>query len=386
MTQFLLTLFLKNKNDPTDPSIRPAIGRIAGITGICCNCLLALIKLLAGLLSHSIAILADAANNLSDAISSIVTLVGFRMAQRPADQDHPYGHARYEYLAGLIVSELILVMGLELAKSSFQKILHPMDIPFSPISMGILVLSIGIKLWMSHFYNTLSKAIHSTTLKAAAADSRNDVLSTTAILASCLASVFTPFRTDGIAGLVVAGLILLSGFRIAKETVSPLLGMRADQNLVQEITDLVHSHQGILGFHDLLVHDYGPGKCFASLHAEVDSRMDPLECHDLLNHIEGDAWEQLHIHLVIHTDPVDTRNQQWDTLRELANQAIQQLDFRLSIHDFRILQSDDQPTLSFDLSLPYDFPESDDSVQLQIRNVLQQSGIQYPTEINLDRE
>ena len=384
MTQLLLRILLKNKNQ-NDPSVRASIGQIAGFAGIGCNIILFLGKIIAGLLVGSIAIIADAVNNLSDAVSSVVTLLGFRLARRPADQDHPFGHARYEYLAGLIVAELILLVGFELGKSSIQKILHPEEIPFRMITFVILAVSICIKLWMSGFYRTLGRQIHSGTLEAASADSRNDVIATTAVLLSCLVNHFLNLNIDGIAGLAVAVFIFWSGIQIAQDTISPLLGMRADGELIEALTELIRSHDKVLGVHDLLIHDYGPGQCFASAHAEMDAGADPLEAHDLLEHIECQALEDMNVHLVIHFDPVATNNSQWDTLRAQAERAVSEVSPCLSIHDFRILHEDHQMKIVFDLSVPYDFSPDDAQLQQKVQNALSGNGIHCPAVIHIDR-
>lgn len=384
MTQFLLNTFITNPNKQ-DPAVRPAIGRLAGTTGIICNCLLALTKLLAGMLSGSVAIVADAANNLSDAVSSVVTLIGFRMAQRPADRDHPFGHARYEYLAGLIVAELILLVGFELGKASFQKILHPEPVPFTVLSCFILILSIGVKLWMRHFFHTIGQLIHSGTLEAASKDSRNDVIATASVLACYALSALLPIHLDGYAGLAVAVFILWSGAQVVRETISPLLGKKADQTLINNLTELVCSHSEILGVHDLLIHDYGPGQCFASLHAEMDADTASLESHDLLDHIESEALESLNVHLVIHCDPVATNDSQWEHLRKKAEKAAASVDPCLSIHDFRLIQCEGQPVLEFDLSVPYEYPVSDTELRCKMEAAMIASGIHNSLRISTDR-
>ncbi|MBR5816795.1 MAG: cation transporter, partial [Anaerotignum sp.] len=286
MTSLLLRLFVKNYQNTDDMMVRASIGKLAGATGIVCNIILFAGKLLAGILAGSVAIIADAVNNLSDASSSVVTLLGFRLAQMPADEDHPYGHARYEYLSGLMVAVLILVIGVELVKSSVGKIISPEPIDFSMITVGILVASVVVKLWMSLFFGTLGKKINSLTLEATSADSRNDVISTVAVLAGCLIGHFFHVNIDGYVGLVVAVFILYSGVNIVKETISPLLGEQAAEEVLEKIKALVLSHEQVLNVHDLLVHDYGPGRCFASIHVEVSAHIDPLTAHDIIDAIE----------------------------------------------------------------------------------------------------
>lgn len=385
MTGLLLRLFVKDADNTENPAVHTSIGKMAGFTGICCNILLFLGKLLAGLLSGSVSILADAINNLSDAGSSLVTLLGFYLAQRPADKEHPYGHARYEYLSGLVVSTLILVIGLELGKSSFEKVLHPQPILATPVVWGVLTVSLCLKLWMSHFFRTLGARIRSVTLIAASADSRNDVIATAGVLLGYIVSSLFGVNVDGIVGLGIAAFILWSGIGIARDTISPLLGAR-DPELVKKLSALVLSHEKVLGIHDLLVHDYGPGQCFASVHAELSAEEDPLACHDILDDIEQDAWEQLNVHLVIHYDPVLTNDAEWNQMRTLTEQWVRQVNPRLSIHDFRMVRSTRQTKLVFDLAIPYDMALSAREVQTFIAEQLQKEGRDYQTVIHLDRQ
>ena len=292
MTNILLRLFIKNCEDTQNPAVRSSIGKLAGLTGIVCNCLLTVLKLVIGLLVGSMAIIADGVNNLSDAASSLTTLLGFRMAQRPADKQHPYGHARYEYLSGLAVAALILLIGAELVKSSIAKIINPEPIDISAATIALLAASVAVKLWMSGFYKTLGKKINSTALYATSVDSRNDVISTCAVLLGCLVNYLFGLNIDGCVGLAVAIFILYSSVGIAKDTISPLLGQQADDELVDKITELVLSHEKVLGVHDLLVHDYGPGRCYASAHVELSADEDPMACHDIIDDIECDVLEK----------------------------------------------------------------------------------------------
>lgn len=385
MTGLLLRLFVKDADNTENPAVHTSIGKMAGFTGICCNILLFLGKLLAGLLSGSVSILADAINNLSDAGSSLVTLLGFYLAQRPADKEHPYGHARYEYLSGLVVSALILVIGLELGKSSFEKVLHPQPILATPVVWGVLTVSLCLKLWMSHFYRTLGARIRSVTLTAASADSRNDVIATAGVLLGYIVSSLFGVNVDGIVGLGIAAFILWSGIGIARDTISPLLGAR-DPELVKKLSALVLSHEKVLGIHDLLVHDYGPGQCFASVHAELSAEENPLACHDIIDDIEQDAWERLNVHLVIHYDPVMTNDAEWNRMRTLTEGWVRQVNPRLSIHDFRMVRSARQTKLVFDLAIPYDMALSAREVQTFIAEQLQKEGRDYQTIIHLDRQ
>ena len=382
MTKLLLRLFIKDYQNTEDPAVRGACGKLAGIVGIVCNLLLFAGKLLAGTLSGSVSITADAVNNLSDASSSLVTLLGFKMAERPADAEHPYGHARMEYLSGLLVAILILIIGVELGKSSIQKILHPEAVEFSVLTLCILVGSILMKLWMCLFCRKLGKRIQSTTLEATAADSRNDVITTAAVLLGCLAGHFFHWRIDGWVGALVAVFILASGWSIAKETISPLLGKQADPELVQRISRLVLSHEKILGIHDLMVHDYGPGQCFASVHAEMHE--DPLMCHDILDDIERDAMRELRVHLVIHYDPIVTDDDELNHMRTLVQKELAAIDPRLSMHDFRMVRGAQHTNLIFDLAVPYSMSDKTAELKRRIDECVQFEDSKYYTVITFD--
>lgn len=384
MTSLLLRLFVKDYENTESVAVHSAIGRLAGFTGIICNLLLFLGKLTVGWLANSVSIIADAINNLSDASSSVVTLLGFKMAQQPADAEHPYGHARYEYLSGLVVAALILIIGFDLAKSSFQKILHPEAVEFSAATFIVLVLSIAVKLWMAGFFRSLGNRIHSTTLQATSVDSRNDVVASTAVLLGCAAGYFFHVNIDGIIGLAVAVFILYSGVDIARETISPLLGKQADPELIDRITQLVLSHEKILGIHDLLVHDYGPGQCFATVHAELSAEEDPLECHDIIDDIERDALEQMNVHLVIHYDPVVLNDEEWNTMREIMDEIIVEVDPKLSMHDFRVVRSSKKTKLMFDLAVPYSMRSRHREIKAQIDALLAERGKDYKTVISFD--
>lgn len=384
MTELLLRLFVKNYRSTESSAVHLSIGKLAGMTGIICNVLLFLGKLAAGLIAGSVSIIADAVNNLSDAASSVVTLLGFRMAQQPADSDHPYGHARYEYLSGLVIAALIFLIGGDLAKTSFQKILSPAAVEFSAAVFIVLLVSICVKLWMSAFFRSLGRRIQSTTLEATSVDSRNDVIASLAVLAGCLTEYFFHINVDGYIGLVVAVFILYSGFGIARETVSPLLGKRASQELVERISQLVLSHDKVLGIHDLLVHDYGPGQCFASLHAELSADEDPLVCHDIIDDIECDVLEELNVHLVIHYDPVVQNDEEWNEMRSIVEEIIHELDPQLSMHDFRIARGAKQTKLVFDLAVPYSMTGQHKELKKKIDEALIKRKKEYITVIHFD--
>ena len=386
MTNWILNHYTKSGASPTDPTVRANIGKAAGSVGMVCNLLLFAAKMGAGLLTGAVSIVADALNNLSDVSSSLITLVGFRLAQRPADEEHPYGHARYEYLSGLAVAALILVIGLELAKTSFQKILHPENVTFSALSLIILLVCTAVKVWMAIFYSSLGKKIGSTTLKAASADSKNDVITTMSVLAGCVVYRVFDINIDGFIGLGVSVFILYSGMQIANETISPLIGAKADQELCQKLDQLILRHPGILGIHDLLVHDYGPGRCFASVHVEVSASEDVMLSHDLIDDIEQDALRELNVQLVIHHDPVDTANTaQWQA-RQKVLQILQQIDPALSVHDFRLMPEGESQKMVFDLAIPYAMSGQEKQIQQRIQQQLQQDNCPYKLHIHFDHK
>lgn len=371
MTALLLRLFVRREAGPEDPLYRAAVGRLSGIVGIVCNLLLFAGKLLIGILAGSVSITADAMNNLSDASSAIVTLVGFHLAEKPADADHPYGHARFEYLAGLAVSAMIVVIGFELARSSVVKIFVPAPVAYSPTLLFVLVSSIALKLWMAVFNRKLGRQINSTTLLAAATDSRNDAIATAAVLLEVLLETATSWQVDGYMGLVVALFILYSGVSLARDTISPLLGQAASPELRQLIENEVNACPKVLGYHDLMVHDYGPGQRFASIHVEMDRREDPLACHELIDEIERRCFHEHHIHLVIHYDPVDTVNPEQERLHALALELLQARDPRLTLHDFRMVQKPGEKALSFDVSLPDGMQGQENAILRQLERDLQ---------------
>ena len=379
MTRLLLKLFVTEMDTPDG---RARVGALAGAVGIVCNLLLFLGKVLAGWLSGSVAIAADGFNNLSDAAASIVTLLGFRFSRKPADAHHPYGHARAEYLSGLCVAVLILFIGVELGKTSVSKIFSPAAVEFSAVTFWVLAGSIAMKLWMSLFVGKLGKLIGSGTLAATAADSRNDVIATAAVLVSCLAGHFFHIAIDGWTGLCVAAFILWSGYGIARETMSALLGEQADGELVEKLTAMVLRHEGILGIHDLLIHDYGPGRCFASAHVELSAEEDPLVCHEIIDHLECDALRELNVHLVIHHDPVAVNDAEWGRLRSAVEAIAAEVDGRLSVHSFRLVRGRGMPRLVFDLAVPYGVDQ--EAVRRKLRERMVEAGITNPVTVRFD--
>ena len=370
MTNLLLRLFVKDHENTSDPGVRAKIGSMSGAVGILSNVLLFGFKLLAALLSGSVSIMADALNNLSDASGSIVTLVGFRLADRPADDKHPFGHARFEYLSGLAVSVLIILIGFELAKSSLDKILHPAAVEFTWVTAVVLIASVGVKSWMFLFNRSLGNRIHSASLHATAADSRNDCIATSAVLLAAVVERLTSLRVDGWMGIAVAVFILYSGWNLARETISPLLGENADEELRRKIVDYIASQPRVLGYHDLMVHDYGPGQRFASLHVEMDKNEDPLACHELIDDMERECLKSHNVHLVIHYDPVVTDDPELTRLREAVKSLLAIKDPRLTIHDFRMVPGEGHTNLIFDVTLPMELRGQENELKEALEQAL----------------
>lgn len=357
LTDALIRRFVKNRGDVENDRVRYAYGRLAGASGLAANILLFAAKLAAGLLSGSLAIVADAFNNLSDAGSSIVTLVGFKLSSAPPDKEHPFGHGRMEYLSALAVAALIMVAGFELAKSAVDKILHPTPTDVTILTIVILAVSILVKLWMALFYRKIGGIIQSETLKAACADSRNDVLCTGVVLVTSLIGWGTGVAIDGYVGTAVALFVIWSGFSIVREAVSPLLGQAPDPELVRNIKDMVLSHEGIVGVHDVMVHNYGPGRCVVSLHAEVPCREDMMRSHDMIDCVEKELMAKFRVLACIHMDPVDTEDERVETLRLMVEAVLKDMDDRLDLHDFRVVFGETHTNLIFDLVVPYGYKE-----------------------------
>ena len=388
MTKLLLKMFVKNHENTEDTAVRSAVGRLSGIVGILCNVILCAGKLFIGTVSGSVSITADAMNNLSDAASSIVTLIGFKLAERPADAEHPYGHARYEYLSGLAVAAMVLMIGFELGKTSIQKILNPQSVAFSIPLVIVLVGSVLVKLWLSLFNSTLGKKIDSAALLATAADSRNDVISTLVVLAAALVEKFSGYRVDGYMGLAVAVFIFISAVQLAKDTISPLLGESASPELAKLVADMLEAEPRVLGFHDMMVHDYGPGQRFGSLHVEMDRAEDPLACHELIDDLERLCLEKYNIHLVIHYDPVVVGDPEQDSLRGTILGALQTVDERLTLHDFRMVRGEHHTNLIFDVTLPADLAGREKEIGRTVDLALADRGdaMKYYTVITFDAE
>ncbi len=353
MTNLILKRY-KGTDGTYNAESKTAIGKLSGAVGIFANVILASAKLVAGVLTGSMAITADALNNLTDAASSLITLLGFKLSEQPADKEHPYGHARFEYLSALAVSVLIIFIGFELAKSSVIKIIEPTATSLTMVSAAILVLSILIKLWLSFFNKKLGTAIVSSTLIATSQDSKNDVIATSAVLVAAIIEQLTDLKIDGWMGLGVALFILYSGIMLAKDTVSPLLGENASPELKEQIVDYIKSCPKVLGYHDLMVHDYGMGRRFASLHVEMDRSVDPFICHELIDDMERECKSSHGVELVIHYDPVITGDPEFDRLKEHVTAEAKKIDSRISIHDFRAVPGDSHTNVIFDMALPSD--------------------------------
>lgn len=385
MFQLLSKLFIKNHEDYTDPKVRQSYGILAGAVGIFLNFLLFAAKALAGLLSHSIAITADAFNNLSDAGSSVITLIGFRLSGQEADSDHPYGHGRIEYLSGLVVAAIILLMGVELIKSSFSKILHPELPDFSLVIVFILTLSILVKLYMYMYNRRISVRIDSAAMKATAADSLNDCIATAAVLASSLIGHFTGFSIDGWCGLVVGIFILRAGIEAAKDTIDPLLGKAPDPAFVEHIRSIVLSHPEVLDVHDLLVHDYGPGRMMISLHAEVPAEGDFLKLHDIIDNIERELQTTLSCSAVIHMDPVLTKDSETSRLHEIVSSLAKQLDPSVSVHDLRLVKGPTHTNVIFDAAVPFQFRMDDPEIRAYFSEKIRSLDGSYFCVVNIDK-
>ena len=385
MIALLGRLFIKDHANTADESVRRAWGTLCGVMGVVLNIILCIGKLLAGTLSGSIAITADAFNNLSDALSSVVTLLGFRLAGKKPDPDHPFGHGRMEYLSGLVVSMLILLMGFELLKSSVSKIRFPEPIEFSWISVFILVLGIAGKLYMSRYNSKIGGKINSAAMKATAADSLSDCISTAAVLAATLIAHFCSVNIDGWVGLAVAGFILFAGIKAAKETIDPLLGQAPDPELVSQIEETVLQHPPIQSIHDLVVHDYGPGRMMISLHAEVPADGDLLAMHDTIDLVEQKLRDQFRCDAVIHMDPIVTDDQEVLRMRNKMHQLVQVIDRRITVHDFRMVTGPTHTNLIFDVAAPFDVKLEDDEIRRQVEEIVSLLDGNYNAVVTVDR-
>lgn len=385
MINLLVKTFVKDAGNVQDPQVRQRYGTLSGAVGIFLNLLLSAGKMIAGLITGSIAITADAFNNLTDAGSSVVTLVGFRMAGKQADDDHPFGHGRIEYLSGLAVSVVILLVGLELAKSSVEKIIHPEPVEFSWLSAGILIAAICVKLWMSYFNRSLSRRIGSAAMAATATDSLSDAVATSAVLLSAIIGKFTGVNIDAWAGILVALFILRAGWGAAKDTLNPLLGQSPDPELVRDIERTVLAHPQVVGIHDMIIHDYGPGRSMMSLHAEVPAGSDIMEVHDEIDAIERELKAKYHIDASIHMDPIVTGDETISKARKMVSELVREVDPAMTIHDFRMTSGPRHRNLIFDVVVPYSVKSTDDEVRREIERKIRSADPNSFAVIQIDR-
>ncbi len=385
MTELIKRLFVRDYQNTSDPLVRARYGAVAGAVGIVTNLLLAAAKMVIGLLFGAIAIVADGINNLTDSLSSVITLVGFRLSAAQADEEHPYGHGRMEYIAAMLIAMLMTTVGFTLAQESFPKIFHPEEASSSWLVWLTLVLSIAMKLWQGLFYRSMGKAIGSDALRANSRDSINDVISTTAVLISVLITPLLGYNTDGIMGLGVAVFIMYSGVMLMKETIQPLLGEGADAELADQIKSAVMQYEGIVGVHDLEVHNYGPGRIFASVHAEVPAEQDVLESHDIIDNVERELRASMGLHLTIHMDPIVTSDPELDDLRLELQELLKQYE-RVQYHDLRLVRGTTHTNVLFDLVVPFGYRLSDDELCRQVDEALRANHPTYFTVITVDKE
>ena len=384
MVTLLAGIFIKDKENTSSPEVRQAYGMLTGIVGIFLNICLFAGKFIAGTISSSISITADAFNNLSDAGSSFVTLIGFKLAGAKPDPDHPFGHGRIEYVSGLIVSGVILLMAFELIKNSVDKIIHPTEVEFS--LMGILVASILVKIYMYFYNQQISKKIDSAAMKATAVDSLSDTLATTVVLIAAIVAKYTGLQVDGYCGVLVGLFIFYAGFSAAKDTLDPLLGQPAEPEFVERIEEIVNGYDMVLGIHDLVVHNYGPGRVMISLHAEVPADEDILKIHDMIDIIENDLKEQLHCEAVIHMDPLVVNDEQTNELRTAVKEIVESFEGSVSMHDFRTVIGPTHTNMIFDVLVPFDYPMTDAQVKEKVQaEVWERLGKEYYTVIQIDR-
>ena len=368
----------------TDIKSRNAEGKKAGVVGIICNVFLFALKLLLGIFSGSVSVVADAVNNLSDASSGIISLLGFKLSERPADKEHPYGHGRYEYLAALIMSLIIIIVGFELLQQSIAKILHPEAVSFTVLFIAALAASVIVKLWMMVYYKRVGRKINSKTLIAASADSRNDVLSTTAVLIGAVITKIWNVQLDGYIGAAVAVFVIISGFGMAKEMLDPVLGRAPDRETVGRIREKILSYDGVLGAHDLMVHDYGVGRQFASVHVEMAAEGDVIEKHEIIDEIERDFLENDGIHMVVHFDPVPSENSELGDLRAWIAGEVRKLDSRITIHDLRI-SGGEEKLIALDCAVPSDMEIGDAEIKIFITNIIRIKYPQSQCAVRIDR-
>lgn len=385
MTDLILRIFVRDHKNTEDPAVRDKCGRVAGAVGIVTNFLLFLMKIIVGTVFHSVSVTADAVNNLTDSGSSVVTLIGFKMASKPADEKHPFGHARIEYLSGVIVSFIVIFLGLQLGMSSIEKILTPEENALTPVALVVLVISILAKLWQCLFYRKVGRMIKSESVEATSKDSRNDVIATSVVLFGAVITMLTGVNLDGYMGAAVALFIVFSGVQLTISTADPLLGQAPEGELVQTITEKMLSYPGIIGMHDLAVHNYGVGRCFASAHCEVDAKNDILVSHDLIDNIERDFSRDLGIHMVIHLDPVIVGDARTDALHCKVQSLVTALYPTVTIHDFRVIWGVTHSNIVFDAAVPFSVKDSDAVITKKLEAEIQKLDPDYRTVVTIDR-
>lgn len=385
MTDPILRIFVRDHKNTEDPAVRDKCGRVAGAVGIVTNFLLFLMKIIVGTVFHSVSVTADAVNNLTDSGSSVVTLIGFKMASKPADEKHPFGHARIEYLSGVIVSFIVIFLGLQLGMSSIEKILTPEENALTPVALVVLVISILAKLWQCLFYRKVGRMIKSESVEATSKDSRNDVIATSVVLLGAVITMLTGVNLDGYMGAAVALFIVFSGVQLTISTADPLLGQAPEGELVQTITEKMLSYPGIIGMHDLAVHNYGVGRCFASAHCEVDAKNDILVSHDLIDNIERDFSRDLCIHMVIHLDPVIVGDARTDALHRKVQSLVTALYPTVTIHDFRVIWGVTHSNIVFDAAVPFSVKDSDAVITQKLEAEIQKLDPDYRTVVTIDR-
>lgn len=385
MTDLILRIFVRDHKNTEDPAVRDKCGRVAGAVGIVTNFLLFLMKIIVGTVFHSVSVTADAVNNLTDSGSSVVTLIGFKMASKPADEKHPFGHARIEYLSGVIVSFIVIFLGLQLGMSSIEKILTPEENALTPVALIVLVVSILAKLWQCLFYRKVGRMIKSESVEATSKDSRNDVIATSVVLLGAVITMLTGVNLDGYMGAAVALFIVFSGVQLTISTADPLLGQAPEGELVQTITEKMLSYPGIIGMHDLAVHNYGVGRCFASAHCEVDAKNDILVSHDLIDNIERDFSRDLGIHMVIHLDPVIVGDARTDALHRKVQSLVTALYPTVTIHDFRVIWGVTHSNIVFDAAVPFAVKDSDAVITQKLEAEIQKLDPDYRTVVTIDR-
>lgn len=385
MTDLILRIFVRDHKNTEDPAVRDKCGRVAGAVGIVTNFLLFLMKIIVGTVFHSVSVTADAVNNLTDSGSSVVTLIGFKMASKPADEKHPFGHARIEYLSGVIVSFIVIFLGLQLGMSSIEKILTPEENALTPVALVVLVISILAKLWQCLFYRKVGRMIKSESVEATSKDSRNDVIATSVVLLGAVITMLTGVNLDGYMGAAVALFIVFSGVQLTISTADPLLGQAPEGELVQTITEKMLSYPGIIGMHDLAVHNYGVGRCFASAHCEVDAKNDILVSHDLIDNIERDFSRDLGIHMVIHLDPVIVGDARTDALHRKVQSLVIALYPTVTIHDFRVIWGVTHSNIVFDAAVPFAVKDSDAVITQKVETEIQKLDPDYRTVVTIDR-